>query len=80
MMKIISWNCRGLGSGNKKELFQILVRKESPQILLLQETKMKDVYVLQDNKTIWKESTSLVVSSKGPPMAFVPFGTHRCSI
>jgi len=65
MMKIVSWNCRGLGSESKKELVQSLVRKESPHILLLQEMKLKDNEVLQDSKYMWKASTGRAVSSQG---------------
>jgi exonuclease III len=48
MMKIISWNCRGLGSKGKKEEVGKLIRVEKPSILLLHETKMRDLEALQD--------------------------------
>ncbi|GLT40901.1 hypothetical protein SLA2020_149990 [Shorea laevis] len=44
-MKIISFNVRGLGSLIKrKEIFR-LVRREKPDVLFLQETKLEEVEV-----------------------------------
>jgi exonuclease III len=42
MMKVVSWNSRGLGSKEKKEEVGKLIRVENPLILLLQETKMRE--------------------------------------
>jgi exonuclease III len=41
-MKLVSWNCRGLGGREKKEAIGKIIRVEKPQILLIQETKMRD--------------------------------------
>jgi exonuclease III len=64
MMKVISWNCRGLGQENKKEMTRRLIQKEKPQVLLIQETKMKDTKVLLQSPFIWKNSNGKVVSSR----------------
>lgn len=42
-MKIISLNIRGLGAVNKKEWVKELCKREKPDIIGIQETKMKDV-------------------------------------
>ena len=43
MLKIISWNCKGLGGLNNVEAIKDIIKSEKPDILLLQETKMLDV-------------------------------------
>ena len=45
-MKVVSWNYRGLGIENKVEAIRNIIKSESPDILLLEETKMSDVEVL----------------------------------
>lgn len=40
-MKIISWNIRGLGSSVKKRFVSKLIKDRSPDVLLLQETKIE---------------------------------------
>ena len=45
-MKVVSWNCRGLGGENKVEAIKNIIKYERPDIMLLQETKMSDVEVL----------------------------------
>uniref|UniRef100_A0A803NXT3 Reverse transcriptase domain-containing protein n=1 Tax=Cannabis sativa TaxID=3483 RepID=A0A803NXT3_CANSA len=39
-MKLLSWNCRGLGSPSTKESFRALVTQEDPDVLFLMETKL----------------------------------------
>ena len=39
MMKVISWNCRGLGHPSKIVFLKDLIDHEKPGILILQETK-----------------------------------------
>eukprot|EP00253_Pinus_taeda_P011701 PITA_11701 len=51
-MKIISWNCRGMGSKIKEEAIRNLIRIEAPDILLLQETKMEEPEFLQRGGSI----------------------------
>ena len=52
-MKIVSWNCRGLGSNLKKEEVKKLIQVEKPSILMPQETKMRENETLKDLKKIW---------------------------
>ena len=40
-MKIISWNIRGLNGAHKQEIIRNLIRDQRPDILMIQETKMK---------------------------------------
>jgi exonuclease III len=65
MMKIISWNCRGMGSKVKEEATRSLIRREAPDILLIQETKMEDNEFLQISKKFWKGSSGQAVSARG---------------
>lgn len=39
MMKILSWNSRGLGHPSKISALRDLIHSEKPEILLIQETK-----------------------------------------
>lgn len=52
MMKIVSWNCRGMGSKIKEEAIKSLIRTEAPDILLIQETKLEDFVFLQASKKL----------------------------
>jgi exonuclease III len=54
-MKLVSWNCRGLGSKDKKEAMGKLIRVEKPQILLIQETKLKEHEASSRNATNLEE-------------------------
>lgn len=40
MMKLLSWNCRGLGHPSKKAALRELINSEKPEIILIQETKL----------------------------------------
>jgi len=64
-MKLVSWNCSGLGSKEEIESLRNLIKSKRPQILLLQETKMKDQAILQECKHIWKNSMGLSIISWG---------------
>ena len=55
-MKIVSWNCRGLGRKYKKEAIRDIVRMEKIDILLLQETKLSEAAMKDTLKEIWKNS------------------------
>lgn len=52
-MKIISFNCRGIGGGLKKRALTKLIKSEQPDIVFLQETKTQglDVRVV---RRIWE--------------------------
>ena len=54
-MKIVSWNCRGMGSRIKEEAVRNLIREESRDILLIQETKMEDKEFIHISKKLWKK-------------------------
>eukprot|EP00253_Pinus_taeda_P003930 PITA_03930 len=64
-MKIVSWNCRGMRSSIKEEATKSLIRTESPDILLIQETKMEDKAFLHIARKLWKRSEGHVVSAHG---------------
>uniref|UniRef100_A0A803P9C5 Reverse transcriptase n=1 Tax=Cannabis sativa TaxID=3483 RepID=A0A803P9C5_CANSA len=42
IMKLLSWNARGLGNSSAFRRLQLLVSEQSPQVLLLMETKLCD--------------------------------------
>jgi hypothetical protein len=50
LMLFVSWNCRGLGSKLKEEAVKDLVRMTSPDVLLIQETKMEELETFQASK------------------------------
>eukprot|EP00253_Pinus_taeda_P002539 PITA_02539 len=64
-MKYISWNCRGLGSKLKEEALKDIMRIYSPEILLIQETKLEDLLLLQAGKVFWHKGQGRVVSVRG---------------
>jgi len=41
-MIVISWNMRGGGGQVKRRILKRKIRKEKPDVLLLQETKMEE--------------------------------------
>jgi exonuclease III len=65
MMKVVFWNCRGLGRRDKKEEVRKMLKLEKPSILLIQETKMRDQETLQDMQKIWKKCEGKTISSRG---------------
>ena len=64
-MQFVSWNCRGLGSNSKEEVVKDLVRMSSPEILLIQETKMEEPETIQASKKFWKKGEGRAVSARG---------------
>eukprot|EP00253_Pinus_taeda_P008466 PITA_08466 len=54
-----------MGSKVKEEATRSLIRREAPDILLIQETKMEDKEFLQISKKIWKGSSGHAVSALG---------------
>ena len=64
-MQYISWNCRGLGNNLKEEALKDIVSLYSPDILLIQETKMEDLALLQASKTYWRKGHGKAVSARG---------------
>eukprot|EP00253_Pinus_taeda_P032784 PITA_32784 len=64
-MKYISWNCRGLRSKLKEEAMKDIVRIYSPKIILIQETKLEDLILLQSSKVFWEKGHGRAVSARG---------------
>ena len=64
-MNIVSWNCRGLRNSSKVEVVKDLLRMASPDILLLQETKIEEANLLSLSKKNWKKESGMVVSARG---------------
>jgi exonuclease III len=64
-MKVVSWNCRGLGQREKKEAMGKLIRTEKPHILLIQETKLQGSEALREMKQIWKTSSGTTLNARG---------------
>jgi hypothetical protein len=62
-MKLVSWNCRGLGNKEKIESPRHLIKSEKTSILLLHEKKMKDTSILQERKYLCKKSMGKGVDS-----------------
>ena len=55
-MKVVSWNCRGLGGSIKVEALKNLLKSEKPDILLIQETKMPEEEVMNRSSLFWKKT------------------------
>ena len=64
-MNIVSWNCRGLENSSKVEVVNNLIRMASPDVLLLQETKIDKDNLLSLSKKSWNKNVGLVVSAHG---------------
>lgn len=54
-----------MGSKVKEEAMRSLIRTETPDILLVQETKLEDVIFLQASKKIWFKSEARAISTWG---------------
>jgi exonuclease III len=64
-MKIISWNCRGLGNSTKIEAVRDLMKVELADILMLQETKIEGEALLEISKNKWQKNTGKTISARG---------------
>lgn len=64
-MKLVSWNCRGLGNSAKIEAVKDLLQSDPADILLLQETKIAGQALLEISKTKWKKNTGIAVNARG---------------
>ena len=64
-MNIVYWNCRGLGNSSKVEVVKDLLRMDSLNVLLLQETKIDEDTLLSLSKKKWNKNVGLVVSARG---------------
>ena len=63
-MKVLSWNCRGLGSKSKEEAMTDLISLHHPDIFLIQETKMEEDVFLQTSTNFWKKRGKAAISSR----------------
>ena len=64
-MHIVSWNCRGVGNPSKAEAVKYLIKMASPNVLLLQETKVTKEILLSLSKMNWKKNAGIAVSPRG---------------
>ena len=64
-MQLVSWNCRGLGNPSKAEVVKDLLKIETPEILMLQETKIEGDSLLQISSNKWKKNAGKAISARG---------------
>ena len=64
-MKLVSWNCTGLGSLNKVKAIKDLLRMDPRDILLLQETQMEEEALLSLSRATWKKQGGHIASARG---------------
>jgi len=54
-----------MGSKTKEEAIRNLIRTETPDILLVQETKLEDIVFLQTSKKLWFKSEARAITAWG---------------
>ena len=64
-MKLVSWNCRGLGNPSRIEAVRDLLKAEPSDILMLQETKIEGQTLLELGRTKWNKKAGKAVSARG---------------
>ena len=64
-MKIVSWNCRGLGGMQKLEVIKRFKFLESASILLIQETKKPAEDSVVAIKSIWPKGNGIATNANG---------------
>ena len=64
-MNIVSWNFKGLRNSSKVEFVNDLIRMASPDVLLLQETKIDDDSLQSISSKKWKTKVGKVMSFRG---------------
>lgn len=64
-MKLVSWNCRGLGNPSKLEAVKDLLKAEPSDILMLQETKIEGQTLLDISKSKWNKNIGKAVNARG---------------
>lgn len=65
MMKIITWNIRGLNGRSKQRTLRDRIRAENPDVLLLQETKCVGAEAETIFRRCWRGCDSLHTDSTG---------------
>ena len=64
-MKVVSWNCRGLGGMQKLEVIKRFKSMDSASILLIQETKKTAEDSVAAIKSIWTKGAGLATNASG---------------
>ena len=64
-MNFVSWNYKGLGNSSKVEYVNDLIRMDSLDVLMLQETKIDEDSLLSISCKRWKTNVGKVVSARG---------------
>ena len=64
-MKLVSWNCQGLGGSQKIEVIKRFKLMESISVLLVQETKKNAEDSLLTMKNLWPKEEAFVISASG---------------
>jgi exonuclease III len=65
MMKVITWNIRGLNGRSKQRILRDCIIAEKPDILMLQETKCRGAEAEIIFQRIWRACKSLTIDSTG---------------
>eukprot|EP00253_Pinus_taeda_P017122 PITA_17122 len=79
-MQLISWNCRGLGNPNKAEAIKDLLKMETTNILMLQETKVEGETLLNTSAKKWKFDSGKAASARGTAGGIGTFWTKNFSL
>jgi hypothetical protein len=70
LMKILSWNIRGLNAKSKQDLLKDRIKKDQPDILLLQETKCAGIEANITIQRCWKQAQYVEVDARGAAGGF----------
>lgn len=73
IMKLISWNINGVRAWKEKEGVLSFIKKENPDILCFQETKISDDKLPQKTSTLFGENT------EGPIIQGYPYHFWNCA-
>jgi exonuclease III len=65
MMKIITWNIRGLNGQSKQRILRDCIKEKNPDILILQKTKCAGAEAETIFQRIWRGCDSMITDSKG---------------
>jgi len=64
-MKLVSWNCNGVGSPNKVKSIKDLLKMEHTDIMMLQDTKVEENTIRALSRENWKKTEGIAVNSRG---------------
>ena len=76
-MQIISWNSKGVGNPSKAKAVKDLLKMASPNILLLQDTKIEEETLLSLSIMKWKKNTRKAVNARGSSGRLAPCGQRK---